>query len=216
MYNKDIDDGIFLFEALGTAVFRPRPWEPGIRTDFISLIAAKHAKEFSSLKINNDVAGNLLPILKKIVTSFWDCFATEGIRRTILGYEFAIDTGDATPVCCKKPHHGPHESKIIQKHIRVLQGNDWIEQCEGGWGSPIVLAPKPRQESIHDIDDFVWRMCVSYRGLNGITKPFEYPIGRCDAAIEDLGDSAGTLYFICLDKAQGYHQIGVNKCDRQK
>ena len=59
-------------------------------------------------------------------------------------------------------------------------------------------------------------MCVSYRGLNMVTQPFEYPIGRCDAAIEDLGDSAGTLYFICLDKAQGYHQIGVKRGDQEK
>jgi len=49
-----------------------------------------------------------------------------------------------------------------------------------------------------------------------VTQPFEYPIGRCDAAIEDLGYSAGILCFICLEKAQGYHQIGVRTCDRQK
>ena len=123
----------------------------------------------------------------------------------ILGYEFAIDTGDATPVCCKKPHYGPHESKIINKHIRVLLGNAWITQCEGGWGSPIVLAPKPHQEPIDDIDEFVWRICVSYRGLNTVTPRLSTQTGRCDAAIEDLDDSAGTLVFICLDKSQGYH-----------
>ena len=66
-----------------------------------------------------------------------------------------------------------------------------MEHCKGGWGSPIVLTPKPRQESIEDIDDFVWRMCISYQGLNMVTQPFEYIIGRCDIAIEDLGDSAG-------------------------
>ena len=49
-----------------------------------------------------------------------------------------------------------------------------------------------------------------------VTQPFEYPIGRCDAAIEDLGYSAGILCFICLEKAQGYHQIGVRACDLQK
>ena len=34
-------------------------------------------------------------------------------------------------------------------------------------------------------------MCVSYRALNKITKPFKYPIGRCDDAVDDLGDGAG-------------------------
>ena len=30
-------------------------------------------------------------------------------------------------------------------------------------------------------------MCISYRGLNKITNPFEYPISRCDVVIEDVG-----------------------------
>lgn len=46
---------------------------------------------------------------------------------------------------------------------------------------------------------------MSYRELNAVTHSFEYPIWHCDTAIEDLGDSTGTLVFICLDKAQGYH-----------
>ena len=79
-----------------------------------------------------------------------------------------------------------------------------------------MLAPKPHQEGISNVEDFVWRMCVSYRGLNKVTNPFEYPIGRCDSAFKDLGDASGTLYFICLDKAQGYHQIGVKKSDKDK
>ena len=56
-----------------------------------------------------------------------------------------------------------------------------------------MLAPKPPQEGISDVKDFVWRICVSYRGLNKVTNPFEYPIGRCDSAIKDLGDASGTL-----------------------
>ena len=59
-------------------------------------------------------------------------------------------------------------------------------------------------------------MCVSYQQLNWVTNLFEYPIGRCDTAIEDLGYSDGEVFFLCLDKTQGYHQIGVKKYDRSK
>ena len=48
-----------------------------------------------------------------------------------------------------------------------------------------------------------------------MTNPFEYPIERCDTVVEYLGDSAGELVF-CLDKAQGYHQVGAKQCDRPK
>jgi len=47
----------------------------------------------------------------------------------------------------------------------------------------IVLAAKPHQEDITDITKFIWRTCVSYRKLNSVTKPFEYPIPRCDDAV---------------------------------
>ena len=56
--------------------------------------------------------------------------------------------------------------------IKTLEDNNWITDCDGGWGSMILLAPKPYQEDINNIDDFVWRLCVSYRGLNSVTKTF--------------------------------------------
>ena len=88
----------------------------------------------------------------------------------------------------------------------------------GGWGSPIpiILAPKPHQEHIIDVDELIWRLCVSYRGLNRVTNPFEYPIGRCDDSIEDVGDGTQYAWFMSVDSAQGYHQIMVMKTDRDK
>ena len=67
--------------------------------------------------------------------------------------------------------------------------------CEGPWGSSIVLAAKPHQEHIKNIDDFVWRMCVSYRKLNAVTKLFELPIPRCDDVIAIIYTGS---QFICI------------------
>ena len=57
---------------------------------------------------------------------------------------------------------------------------------------------------------------ASYRRLNQVTLPFEYPIPRCDDAINDFGDSNSRLYFISLDNKTGYHQIGVRYADQSK
>ena len=98
--------------------------------------------------------------------------------KTILGYEFKIDTRTSKGICCRPPGYGHYEGSIIMKHIKVLLHNKWIVECNSGaYGAPIVLVPKPHQEDVENIDDFVWRMCVSYRALNKITRPFEYPIG---------------------------------------
>jgi hypothetical protein len=47
--------------------------------------------------------------------------------------------------------------------VNTLLDNGWIEQCGGAWGSPLVFAPKPHQETITNIDDFVisFGECVS-------------------------------------------------------
>eukprot|EP00978_Attheya_sp_CCMP212_P015878 scaffold41044_cov68-Attheya_sp.AAC.3 len=87
------------------------------------------------------------------------------------------------------------------------------------WPLGINYCPSPQTSSrnhFNDIEAFVCWLCVSYRKLNTVTLPFEYPIPRCDDAIEDLGDGAGRLHFISLDARQGYHQVSVRLCDQEK
>ena len=103
------------------------------------------------------------------------------------------------------------------KQISDLEDNKWIRDCIGPWGTLLLLAAKPHQESCTNIDQFVWRLCVSYRALNGVTRSFEFLSPRFSFSIEDLGDSYyGKLYFISLDARSGYHQIRVRECDQEK
>ena len=69
------------------------------------------------------------------------------------------------------------------QQVQSLLNNVCIEKCGGPWGSRIVLAAKPHQEHIQNIYDFIWIMCVSYRIINGINKPFKLPNPRCDYTI---------------------------------
>ena len=73
------------------------------------------------------------------------------------------------------------------------------------WLSRIVLAPKPYQEEVEDINDFVWRFCISYIPLNQVTKIIAFYIPRCDDAVKHgFGDS--TVFFL-FDAFTGYHQM---------
>ncbi len=83
-------------------------------------------------------------------------------------------------------------------------------------GIPGCLGLKPHQEDIENIEDFIWQMCVSYRKLNSVTLPFEYPIPCCEDTIKDFGNFTGKLYFISLDARSSYHQVAVRKCDVDK
>ena len=211
-YSDDIDEAAFDFSKYGKTVFRPSvPWVDRSCSDLIQFDKATDQQEFDK---DLNLGSHLTPFMRdeivRIVTKYWDCFCKRGAQRTILDYEFAVDTGAAKPVCCKNPSYGHYESKIIMTQVEQLLDNDWITECkQGSWGSMIVLAPKPHQETVTDIQDFVWRMCVSYRKLNSVTKPFEYPIPRCDDAVTIVMVGSTVMWIITVDARQGYHQVAV-------
>ena len=122
-----------------------------------------------------------------------------------------IDTGAAPPVNCKKVHYGLHESPIMQKTIDNLLGNGLIIQdSNSSWNSNIALAPKPHQEDITNIDEYIRRFCISYVALNLVTKVIHYTIRRCDnAAMYGFGRAQ---FFIMMDAFSGYHQIKMSPC----
>ena len=215
----DVDNGIFIHEQFGKTLFQPRVDKPFncSRIDLLMYSSTQIEVEFRNNfhpPITSD--HNLASRTAQLVMVYWDVFAKEGVVRPILGFEFAIDTGSARPVCCAKPKYGVYESSIILKQIDTLLRNNWIRPCQGPWGSSIVLAAKPHQEDCCDIDAFIWRMCVSYRKLNAVTLPFEYPIPRCDAAIENFDEGVGVLYFFKKDCRTGYHQFRVRAQDQEK
>ena len=147
--------------------------------------------------------------LVQLIHKYWDCFYSAGVSRPILGLQFSVDTGSAQPSCCQ-PRYGLFESRIMDEHIQALLNKNWIQQWNRGtWGSMIVLAPKPHQEKINDINSFVWRFCVSYSKINSLILPFRMPIPTCAEAIENLGPHNSCLYFITLEAGSGFHQITV-------
>lgn len=148
-----------------------------------------------------------------IIKSHWEVFCEEGLRRNIRGYSCRIDTGDIVPVCCKPPRYGPHESVIMNKLVSQLQHNGLVEDGDGPWGAVIILAAKHGQEN-PQWHDYIWRLCVSYRRLNQVTRPFKFPIPRCDDAVMDISPRA--RYFISFDLDSGYWQISLEKDSRAK
>ena len=105
-----------------------------------------------------------------------------------------IDTESSPPVNCKNLHYGVHEPPIMQKTIDALQQTGFIiEDKISPWNSNIVLAPKPHQEHITDIDEFTCRFCISYVALNLVTLIISYPIPQYDDAVMN---EFGTAIFL--------------------
>lgn len=207
-----------MFRPFGRALAKSSYTHVCNRTDVIKWNPLLHQAEFDSvITISPTLSDKIRIKLRETIQTHWDAFAAEGVIRPVIGYEFCIDTGTAPPVACRRQRYGIHESKIIEEQAAILRQNNWTRSCPtGGYCSLIVLAPKPHQESVTNILDFIWRMCVSYRGLNAVTSPFEYPIPRNDEALDNFGVGAGKLYWISVDAKSGYHQIAVRAKDQEK
>ena len=205
------DDVDWLFENCGHSITKQKTeLEP--RDDIIEYDSILHEEE---LKMNlqwRDCPEWIKPIVLEMIKDNWDVFAKEGMKKSIRGYEFNIDTGDAKPITCKTPNFGPHEERVIILLVKQLDDKDLIEDDYGPWGSPIVLASKPNQGHKH-WSEYIFRLCVSYRALNAITRPFLFPVRRCDDAVEMVGPAR---YVITMDLDAGYWQMLLRKSCREK
>jgi hypothetical protein len=85
---------------------------------------------------------------------------------------------------------------------------------DGSWLFKALLAPKPHQEHMRNINDFIWRFCVNYIPLNGVTWVVAYPIPCCNTAVFTkfcLG-----WYVWMFDAPMGYHQLAVASDSQEK
>ena len=152
--------------------------------------------------------------LSSLIKEFWCVFDPKGLNIPVKDYECCIDTGSNAPVSCRNVTYGPLETPKIANSIAQLLALGLIYQVfDGAWCSKGLLAPKPHQEHITDIDNFIWRFCISYVALNSVTKVVAYPIPRCDEAV---GIDFGGVFRWIMDAPSGYHQIRVALEDQCK
>jgi hypothetical protein len=178
-----------------------------------------YCKELHGNKLRSDLdLSHLLPkdaaALIAIIKEYWCVFDNCGTFTPICNYQCIIDTGTATPIAIKKILYGPREIPIMQKRIAALEKVGQICQIHGGqWLFKALLAPKPHQEHVSNIKDFISQFSVSYIPSNQVTRLIAYPIPRCDMAVE--GAFSGSWIWL-YNAPMGYHQIFASKATQKK
>jgi hypothetical protein len=115
--------------------------------------------------------------LINVIKKYWCVFDKCGTFTSVCNYECIIDTGTAALIAIKKILYGPREIPIMQRSIAALTKVGQIRRIhDGQWLFKALLAPKPHQEHVCNIDDFVCCFCVNYILLNQITWQIAYPI----------------------------------------
>jgi hypothetical protein len=148
----------------------------------------------------------------ELVKKYWSVFDDKGVFVPVKNYECVIDTGDAKPIAVKKILYGPKEIPIMRDAIAALAKVGHIRQIhDGRWLFKALLAPKPHQEHVCDINKFVWCFCINYILL---TRIIAYLISCCDLAISDEFGLA--MFFWLWDAPMGYHQLPVALASQEK
>jgi hypothetical protein len=121
-----------------------------------------------------------------LIIKYWPVFDNRGVFIPIMNYECVIDTRNTHPIAIKKIVYGPKKIPIMPKAMAALKKVDHICQIHNGrWLFKAVLVPKPHQEHVCHIKDFVWRFCVNYLPLNLVTRIIPYLIPCCNSAVSD-------------------------------
>ena len=167
------------------------------------------AKQHEALVCKKMNLSHLDPDLQEKIYSaireYKSVFDEWGVFIPVKNYKCVIDTGNARPIAVNIILYGEHETVIMRKCISALAKVGHIRQVtDGSWLFNALLAAKPHQEHVINIEDFVWHFCVNYIPLNGVTHVIAYPIQCCDLAVfNEFG--LGKL-MIMFDAPMGYHQ----------
>ena len=80
-------------------------WDSGVKQmDHILYNESERKKKLDKdLKFGSNVDSATRDAVTDIIKIYWDCFVKEGAKRTIIGYEFGIDTSGAKSVRFRKP-----------------------------------------------------------------------------------------------------------------
>jgi hypothetical protein len=142
-------------------------------------------------------------------------FDEKGVFVPVKNYECVIDTESARPIAVKNILYSKLEIKYMRKCIAALAKVGHIQQItDGSCLFKALLALKPHQEHIKNIDGFIWHFCVNYIPLNGVTRIIAYPIPRWDTAVF-IEFSMGCFIWM-FDVPMGYHQLAIALASQEK
>lgn len=129
--------------------------------------------------------------------------------RTDVGYcdlvVHEIDTGSHRPIKLKPYKLSYAEEKEAHRQIMELVESGRVVKCNSPWAFPVIMVVKK--------DGVNLRMCVDYRGLNKLTKPWSYPLPYIQDVLERLGKST---YFSVCDVMAGFWNVPIKEADREK
>lgn len=148
--------------------------------------------------------------IRHLCEQYKDIFYCEELPLTFTNQvKHQIRTKNEDPIYVRPYRQTPFDTAEISKQVDQLLKNNVIQESYSPWNAPVHLVPKKIDAS----GERKYRMVIDYRRLNDVTIDDKYPLPNITELFDKLGKST---YFSTLDLASGYHQIELEKQDRQK
>ncbi|CAA7019723.1 unnamed protein product [Microthlaspi erraticum] len=146
------------------------------------------------------------PAIDGLLTEFFDIFeepTTLPPFREHHNHRIPLLEG-SNPVNQRPYRYAIHQKNEIDTMVQELLTAGTIQPSSSSFASPVVLVKKK---------DGNWRLCVDYRGLNGLTVKDRFPIPLIEDLMDELG---GSKVYSKIDLRAGYHQVRMDPLDVHK
>ena len=173
----------------------------------IAMIYTRPMEEVQECQVNAiegpiQEAQNTSPITK-LQEEFSDIFAEPTALppfRENHNHKIPVKEG-SDPINQRPYRYAVHQKNEIDKMVEEMLAAGTIQPSSSPYASPVVLVKKK---------DGTWRLCVDYRGLNGVTIKDRFPIPLIEDLMDELG---GAVVFSKIDLRAGYHQVRMDPAD---
>lgn len=159
-----------------------------------------------ALELQTDEAVVLTPCISNVLQEFKDIFeepkALPPIRKN---HDHKIPLLEGSNPINQRPYrYAVYQKNEIDRMVQELLDAGTIQPSSSSYASPVVLVKKK---------DGSWRLCVDYRGLNGMTVKDRFPIPLIEDLMDELG---GSKIYSKIDLRAGYHQVRMHTDDIHK
>lgn len=129
---------------------------------------------------------------------------TKFLRRKKIPIECTINTGDHPPISWSRPIRNLQDKRDLEALVDDLVERDIVEKSTSSWLNPCVLVRKKNGKL---------RFCGDFRKLNDLVEIDGFEIPKIQELISLLH---GKKYFTCIDLKDGFFQIPIRECDKEK
>ncbi len=144
--------------------------------------------------------------VKKIIREYPEVIANsfEVVKPSTVSVTHRFELTSENPIYRKARRMSPSYNEIVRKEIDRRLATVIITPLESSWLSPVVIATKK---------DGSPRFCVDYRKLNSVMHADCWTLPRVDEILDYV---RGSSIFTTVDLFQGYWQIKMDECCKEK